>query len=426
MVSGVLFISLVVTLIFNVPVGIAIGLSSICAILADGRLSSLYTVQQLVTSADSFPLMAIPLFILAGELMGAGGVSKRLLNVCNVFLGRFTGGLATVTVVLCMFFAAVSGSGPATVAAIGSMVIPTMLEKGYSKSFTLALIATAGSIGVVIPPSIPMVIYGVSTSVSISALFMAGFIPGILIGVSLIIISYIYCKKNGWKGDEKRYTTREKLLAVWDAKWALINPLIILGGIYAGIFTPTEAAAVAAVYAFVCGAFIYKEFDFKSLFGTIGQACNTTGTTMVIIGCATAFTRILTIEKIPDMITSGILNFTDNKILILILINILLLIVGCFMDTTPAMMVLAPILLPVALQFGVDPIHFGIIMVVNLAIGFITPPLGINLFVASRVGQSSLETVCSGVVKFIIIMLIDLLLITFIPCISTMLPSLLL
>ncbi len=426
MVAGVLFISLVITLILNVPVGIAIGLSSLCAIFADGRLSSLYIVQQLVTSADSFPLMAIPLFILAGELMGAGGVSKRLLNVCNVFLGRFTGGLATVTVVLCMFFAAVSGSGPATVAAIGSMVIPTMLEKGYSKSFTLALIATAGSIGVVIPPSIPMVIYGVSTSVSISALFMAGFLPGILIGVSLIIISYIYCKKNGWKGDEKRYTIREKLLAIWDAKWALINPLIILGGIYAGIFTPTEAAAVAAVYAFVCGAFIYREFDLKSIFGTIGNACNTTGTTMVIIGCATAFTRILTIEKIPDMITSGILNFTDNKILILILINILLLIVGCFMDTTPAMMVLAPILLPVALQFGVDPIHFGIIMVVNLAIGFITPPLGINLFVASRVGQSSLETVCSGIIKFIIVMIIDLLLITFIPVISTILPSLLL
>lgn len=426
MVAGVLFISLVITLILNVPVGIAIGLSSLCAIFADGRLSSLYIVQQLVTSADSFPLMAIPLFILAGELMGAGGVSKRLLNVCNVFLGRFTGGLATVTIVLCMFFAAVSGSGPATVAAIGSMVIPTMLEKGYSKSFTLALIATAGSIGVVIPPSIPMVIYGVSTSVSISALFMAGFLPGILIGVSLIIISYIYCKKNGWKGDEKRYTIREKLLAIWDAKWALINPLIILGGIYAGVFTPTEAAAVAAVYAFICGAFIYKEFDLKAIFGTIGNACNTTGTTMVIIGCATAFTRILTIEKIPDMITSGILNFTDNKILILILINILLLIVGCFMDTTPAMMVLAPILLPVALQFGVDPIHFGIIMVVNLAIGFITPPLGINLFVASRVGQSSLETVCSGIIKFIIVMIIDLLLITFIPVISTLLPSLLL
>lgn len=423
MVAAVLFIALVVTLVLNMPVGIAIGVSSLCAILADGRISSLYIVQQLVTSADSFPLMAIPLFILAGELMGAGGVSKRLLNVCNVFLGRFTGGLATVTIVLCMFFAAVSGSGPATVAAIGSMVIPTMLDKGYSKSFTLALIATAGSIGVIIPPSIPMVIYGVSTSTSISSLFMAGFLPGILIGFSLIIVSYLYCKKQGWKGDERKYTAKEKLAAIWDAKWALLNPIIILGGIYAGIFTPTEAAAVAAVYAFICGAFIYREFNIKEMFATIGNACNTTGTTMVIIGCATAFTKILTIEKIPGAITNGIINFTDNKILILLLINVLLLIVGCFMDTTPAMMVLAPILLPIAMQFGVDPIHFGIVMVVNLAIGFITPPLGINLFVASRVGRSDLETVCSGIIKFILVMVVDLLLITFIPVISMTLPN---
>lgn len=423
MVAAVLFIALVVTLVLNTPVGIAIGVSSLCAILADGRISSLYIVQQLVTSADSFPLMAIPLFILAGELMGAGGVSKRLLNVCNVFLGRFTGGLATVTIVLCMFFAAVSGSGPATVAAIGSMVIPTMLDKGYSKSFTLALIATAGSIGVIIPPSIPMVIYGVSTSTSISSLFMAGFLPGILIGFSLIVVSYLYCKKQGWKGDERKYTAKEKLAAIWDAKWALLNPIIILGGIYAGIFTPTEAAAVAAVYAFICGAFIYREFNIKEMFATIGNACNTTGTTMVIIGCATAFTKILTIEKIPGAITNGIINFTDNKILILLLINVLLLIVGCFMDTTPAMMVLAPILLPIAAQFGVDPIHFGIVMVVNLAIGFITSPLGINLFVASRVGRSDLETVCSGIIKFILVMVVDLLLITFIPAISMTLPN---
>ena len=424
MVAAVLFLSLVVALIINMPVGIAIGASSLCAILADGRISSLYIVQQLVTSTDSFPLMASPLFILAGELMGAGGVSKRLLNVCNVFLGRFTGGLATVTVVLCMFFAAVSGSGPATVAAIGSMVVPTMLEKGYSKSFTLALIATAGSIGVIIPPSIPMVIYGVSTSTSISSMFMAGFVPGILIGLSLILMSYIYCKKNGWKGEEKRYTAKEKLAAVWDAKWAIINPIIILGGIYAGIFTPTEAAAVAAVYAFICGAFIYRELNLKDIFSTIGNACNTTGTTMVIIGCATAFTRILTIEKIPGVITSTITGMTDNKVVILLLILVLLLIVGCFMDTTPAMMVLSPILLPIAVQFGVNPIHFGIIMVVSLAIGFITPPLGINLFVAARVGRSNLETVVSGIVKFIIIMIVDLLLITFIPAISMWLPNL--
>lgn len=424
MVCAVLFIVLIIALVVNVPVGIAIGVSSLAAVLADGRLSSTYIVQQLVTSADSFPLMAIPLFILAGELMSAGGVSKRILNVCNVFFGRNTGGLAIVTVIVCMFFAAVSGSGPATVAAVGSMVVPTMLEKGYSKSFTLALIATAGSIGVVIPPSIPMVIYGVSTSTSISGMFMAGFLPGILIGIGLIICCYFYCKKQGWKGDDRRYTVKEKLAAVWDAKWALINPVIILGGIYAGIFTPTEAAAVAAVYAFICGTFIHRELNIKNIFDPIAASCSTTGTTMVIIGCATAFTKILTIQRIPDMITKGISGLTTNYVLILLLINLLLLIVGCFMDTTPAMMVLSPILLPIALSIGMNPIHFGVIMVVNLAIGFITPPLGINLFVAARVGREPLETVTSGIMRFMVVMLICLLLITFIPAISMLIPNL--
>lgn len=423
MVCAVLFIVLIIALVVNVPVGIAIGVSSLAAVLADGRLSSTYIVQQLVTSADSFPLMAIPLFILAGELMSAGGVSKRILNVCNVFFGRITGGLAIVTVIVCMFFAAVSGSGPATVAAVGSMVVPTMLEKGYSKSFTLALIATAGSIGVVIPPSIPMVIYGVSTSTSISGMFMAGFLPGILIGIGLIICCYFYCKKQGWKGDDRRYTVKEKLAAVWDAKWALINPVIILGGIYAGIFTPTEAAAVAAVYAFICGTFIHRELNIKNIFDPIAASCSTTGTTMVIIGCATAFTKILTIKRIPDMITKGISGLTTNYVLILLLINLLLLIVGCFMDTTPAMMVLSPILLPIALSIGMNPIHFGVIMVVNLAIGFITPPLGINLFVAARVGREPLETVTSGIMRFMVVMLICLMLITFIPAISMLIPN---
>ena len=423
MVCAVLFIVLIIALVVNVPVGIAIGVSSLAAVMADGRLSSTYIVQQLVTSADSFPLMAIPLFILAGELMSAGGVSKRILNVCNVFFGRITGGLAIVTVIVCMFFAAVSGSGPATVAAVGSMVVPTMLEKGYSKSFTLALIATAGSIGVVIPPSIPMVIYGVSTSTSISGMFMAGFLPGILIGIGLIICCYFYCKKQGWKGDDRRYTVKEKMAAVWDAKWALINPVIILGGIYAGIFTPTEAAAVAAVYAFICGTFIHRELNIKNIFDPIAASCSTTGTTMVIIGCATAFTKILTIQRIPDMITKGISGLTTNYVLILLLINLLLLIVGCFMDTTPAMMVLSPILLPIALSIGMNPIHFGVIMVVNLAIGFITPPLGINLFVAARVGREPLETVTSGIVRFMVVMLICLMLITFIPAISMLIPN---
>ncbi len=423
MVSAVLFIGLAVLLILNVPVGIAIGGASLAAIIAGGTLSVGYLPQALVTGCDSFPIMAIPLFILAGELMGAGGVSKRILDVCNAFIGRVTGGLAIVTVVVCMFFAAVSGSGPATVAAVGSMVVPSMLERGYSKKFVLALIACAGSIGVIIPPSIPMVIYGVSTSTSISGLFMAGFMPGILIGLVLIAWCYYYCKKQGWKGDSEPFSMKRALRATWEAKWALINPVIILGGIYCGIFTPTEAAAVAAVYAFVCGVFIHKELGRHNLVSTIANACSTNGTTMVILGCATAFTKILTIEQIPAMITEAIVGLTSNYVVILLLINVLLLIVGCFMDTTPAMMVLSPILLPVATSIGLNPIHFGLIMVVNLAIGFITPPLGINLFVAARVGNEPLETVTSGIIPFILAMLLCLLLITFIPQISMFLPQ---
>lgn len=425
MVSAVLFISLAVFLILNLPVGIAIGLSSLCAIIAGESISASYIAQTLVTSVDSFPIMAIPLFILAGDLMGAGGVSKRILDVCNVFFGRITGGLAIVTVVVCMFFAAVSGSGPATVAAVGSMVVPAMLKKGYSKSFVLALIATAGSIGVIIPPSIPMVIFGVSTSTSISNLFLAGFGPGLLIGLALIAWCYYYCGKQGWKGDTEPYSWPRARHALWDAKWALINPVIILGGIYAGIFTPTEAAAVAAVYAFICGVFIHRELTFKTVWVPIASACSTTGTTMVILGCASAFAKILTIEQIPAMITQSLMTLTENGIIIIILINILLLIVGCFMDTTPAIIVLSPILLPVALSIGLEPVHFGIIMVVNLAIGFITPPLGINLFVASRVGQTKLETVTRGIIPFILVMLFCLALVTFIEPLSMFLPRLL-
>ena len=419
---GILFITLVVFLILNVPVGMALGLSSLCVVLDSARLSGNFIVQQLLAGCDSFPLMAIPLFILAGELMAAGGVSKRILEVCNAFVGHITGGLAIVTVIVCMFFAAVSGSGPATVAAVGSMVVPTMLNRGYSKKFTLACVACAGCIGVIIPPSIPMVIYGVSTSTSIATMFLAGFIPGILIGLSLCLVCYFYCKKQGWKGDEHRYSWKERGKIIWKAKWALIDPIIVLGGIYGGIFTPTEAAGVAAVYAFICGAFIYKEFDMKGLYKTIASACSTTGTTMAIIGCATAFCRVLTIQQIPAMVTNAILSVSTNKVVVLLLINVLLLIVGCFMDTTPAMMVLSPILLPVALQLGLSPVHFGIIMVVNLAIGFITPPLGINLFVATRVGDTKLEVVCKGIVMFIVVMITDLILITALPVISELLP----
>ncbi|MDR1621137.1 MAG: TRAP transporter large permease [Synergistaceae bacterium] len=422
MVSAALFITLTVLLILNVPVGIAIGGASIAAIFAGDSLSMGYLVQSLVSGCDSFPIMAIPLFILAGELMASGGVSRRILDFCGVFFGRMTGGLAIVTVVVCMFFAAVSGSGPATVAAVGSMVVPSMLRRGYGKSFTLALIATAGCIGVIIPPSIPMVIYGVATQNSISDLFLGGFFPGFLIGGSLITWCHYYCKKQGWQGDNEPFSWERARRVGNEAKWALINPVIILGGIYSGVFTPTEAAAVAVVYAFICGVFIHKELNFKNIVVPIASACSTTGTTMVILGCATAFTRIMTVEQIPRMVTAFMFSLSNNKVVLLLLINLLLLVVGCFMDTTPAMIVLAPILLPVAQSLGVDPIHFGLIMVVNLAIGFITPPLGINLFVAARVGDVKLEVVTRGIVPFILVMITCLLVITFVPQLSLFLP----
>lgn len=424
MVATILFVLLAILLIVNVPVGIALGISTMGALIYSGSLSLNSIPQALVTSCDSFPILAIPLFILSGDLMGAGGVSSRILNVCNVFFGRITGGIAIVTVLVCMFFAAVSGSGPATVAAVGTMVVPTMLKLGYDKPFVLALVATAGSIGVIIPPSIPMVIFGVSTGASVTSLFMGGFFPGLLIGAALITYCYVHCKRRGFTGTADPFTRKAALEALWDAKWALINPVIILGGIYAGIFTPTEAAAVAAVYAFICGAFLHRELTLQKFIKAISTSCSTTATTMVILGCATAFSKVITLEQIPTMVANGLMAISENKYIILLLINGLLLIVGCFMDTTPAILILAPILMPVAASIGVDPIHFGLIMVANLAIGFITPPLGINLFVASRIADSPMEVILKGIVPFIAVMLGCLALITFIPEIVMFLPNL--
>ena len=424
MISLVLFGVMIILLILNVPVAIALGLASLAAILYSGDLTTGYIVQNLVTSSDSFTTMAIPFFVLAGEMMGGGGISRRLMDSARVFFGRFTGGLAIVTVVVCMFFAAISGSGPATVAAVGGMVIPSMLAAGYDKKFTLAVIAAAGSIGVIIPPSIPMVIYSVSTNQSISELFMAGFVPGILIGLTLIAYSYFYCKKRGYQGDKEPFSWKRAGKVLWDAKWALNCPVIILGGIYGGIFTPTEAAAVAAAYGFIVGVFVYKELTLKEAVKVIKSAVVTTSTIMLVIGCAAVFTKVLAVAKIPTLVANAITELNANKIVILILINVVLIFVGCFMETLCAIMILAPIFLPIVTAVGVDPIHFGIVMVVNLAIGFITPPLGINLFVASRVGGAQLSEVIKGIVPFIVVMIIDLLLITYLPAISLFLPKL--
>ncbi|RQD72314.1 MAG: TRAP transporter large permease, partial [Tindallia sp. MSAO_Bac2] len=352
------------------------------------------------------------------------GISKRLINVANMFIGKYTGGLGIVSIAVCMFFAAISGSGPATVAAIGGIMIPAMVEKGYDRKFACGLNATAGSVGVIIPPSIPMVMYGVTTGVSISTMFLAGFLPGALIGLTLITWCYISSKKNGYIGDQKVYTTKDKVDAVWNAKWSLLVPVIILGGIYGGVFTPTEAAAVAVIYGFLVGTFIHKDLKIKEIPEVLANSALTTATVMIIVGTATTFGRILTLEQIPVQIATAITNFSSNPYIVLLLINILLLFVGCFMETTAAIIILAPILLPVATAIDIHPVHFGIIMITNLAIGFITPPLGVNLFVASGIGNSSLEDVVKGVIPFFICMIVALLLITVFPQVSMTLPQL--
>jgi len=304
------------------------------------------------------------------------------------------------------------------------MVIPTMLEKGYDKKFVLALIAAAGSIGVIIPPSIPMVIYAVTTNSSVSTLFLAGFVPGILIGLVLIAYSYFYAKKMGYKGDDEPFSVKRALRETKEGFWAILSPVIILGGIYGGIFTPTEAAAVSVIYSIIVGCVIYRELDLKKLIQCTKNACETTASILIVIGCAAGFSKVLTLGRIPTTVASAMMSLTDSKIVILLLINVLLLIVGCFMETLCAIMILAPILYPVVTAMGVDVTHFGIIMVVNLAIGFITPPLGVNLFVASRVGETTLDTVIKGIIPFLILMIVTLLCITYIPAISMFLPNL--
>lgn len=426
MVVALLFGSFALLLILRVPIGISLGMSSLITIFASGVVQPTYLAQGLVTGADSFSLMAVPFFVLAGELMATGGISRRLLNIADAFLGRKYGGLALVTVVACMFFAAISGSGPATVAAIGGLTIPSMLKQGYDRPFAGAISAAAGSIGVIIPPSIPMVMYCVATGVSVGAMFMGGVIPGILIGVSLCVYSSLYSKKH-------KYINAEAAPFSWgnvgrslvDGIWALLVPVIILGGIYGGIFTPTEAAAVAVAYGLIVGLFVYRDLKAKDLYRIFGSAALTTATIMVILGTATTFGRILTLERIPTMIADFFESVAKGPIMLMILINILLLIVGCFMETNAAIIILAPIFLPIVESMGINPVHFGIVMVVNLAIGFVTPPLGVNLFVACNVANAKLEEICKGILRILGVMIVDLLLITYIEPLSTFLPALL-
>lgn len=421
MTIAVLFGSFALLLLISVPVGIALGISTLITILYSGSVPIEFLMQGLVTSVDNFPIMAVPFFILAGEIMGKGGISERLFKVANSMVGNITGGFAIATIVTCMFFAAISGSAPATVAAIGGIMIPAMVKQGYDRTFSAAIVAAAGSLGVIIPPSIPMVIYGTSAATSIGDLFIAGIIPGLLIGVALSIYAFYYAKKKGYKGNGEKFSIKRILKSLWEAKWALAVPVIILGGIYGGFFTPTEAAAIAVVVGLIAGLFIYKELKWKDLPQTFIDSALTTATVLIIVGTATAFGRLLTVEQIPNQIAEWMLAVSDNPIIVMLLILILLLFVGCFMDTLAAIIILTPILLPIVTGLGFDPIHFGIIMVVGLAVGFITPPVGVNLFVAQGISGVSFESLVKKVIPFIVVLTIMLVIISYVPQLSLLL-----
>lgn len=423
MISLILFGLLAILLLVSVPIAVALGIASTVALLVSGKVSGSYVPQGLVTSIDSFPLMAVPFFILAGDLMGKGGLSQRLINVGRMFFGRYTGGMAIIAVVTCIFFAAISGSGPATVAAMGTILIPAMTKDGYKPQFSAGLVACSGSLGVIIPPSIPMVIYATSANVSVSKMFMGGVIPGLLIGLALIFYAWWQSKKDGQKPGDYRPSMREILSTLNDAKWSLMVPVIILGGIYGGIFTPTEAAAVGVIYGFFVGTFVYKELKLKDLYAIFAGSALTSATIMLIVGTATIFGRALAIEGIPAMLADVITSAVSQAWVLLLAINIILLIVGTFMETIAAIIILTPILLPLALALGINAEHFGIVMIVNLAIGMITPPVGVNLFVASRVSGQTLETVIKGAITPMLVMIIVLLLITYVPALSLALPA---
>lgn len=401
--------------VLGVPIAIGLGLSTLATIICADTLPLEYLSQVAFTSLDNFPIMAIPFFIAAGEYMGEGGLSSRLLKLADSMLGGMYGGMAMTTVVTCMFFGAISGSGPATVAAIGSLTIPAMLERGYNKAFSCAIVAAAGALGVMIPPSNPFVVYGIAAQVSIGDLFISGIIPGILCGLVLMAYSYFHSKKMGWKGDAEERSGKKLALAAWDAKWALMVPVIVLGGIYGGFMTPTEAAAVAAFYGIIVGVFIYREIDVKKLCKCSVSAAETSATIILLMAMATIFGNIMTIEDVPGTIARAILDFTNSKFFILLIINILLLIVGVFMEALAAIVILTPILLPVVTGVGVSPLHFGVIMVVNLAIGFLTPPVGVNLFVASGVSGENIIRIAKAALPMIGLMILVLLVITYFP-----------
>ena len=407
-----------VLIMLSVPIGVALGVATSLTICLTSNIGPVMVAQKAFTGLDSFTLIAIPFFMLAGNLMALGGIARRIVNLADAAVGKFTGGLGMATVIGCMFFAAISGSGPATVTAMGSIMLPEMEKRGYDRAFSTGLTATAGTIGVIIPPSIPFVIYGVASGTSVGDMFKAGFIPGILIGIGLMIVCWVISKKRGYKGIERTKNDESFLKVFLDSLPALMAPVIILGGIYGGIFTPTEAAVVATVYSLFVGKFVYHELTWKIVYESYRSTADMNGFTGLALGFSMSFAAYLTMEQIPAKVANVVLSAVSSKIAIIALIIVILLVVGCFVDNISSCLILTPVFLPMVKAVGMDPVHFGIMMTVALAIGFVTPPYGVNLFVASAVAKLKIEEVSKAAIPFLTAMFVCLLLIAYIEPIS--------
>ena len=418
----------VILLMIAVPIGIAVGITAMLpSLLTESfTVSGVYITRSMLGGINQTTLLAIPLFVLSGIIMARGGVSKKIFDVFSYFIGNLTAGIPCAVIATCLFFGAISGSAPATVAAVGSMTIPVMLEMGYDKKFTVALVAVSGGLGVIIPPSIPFILYAQAAGASVSDLFLAGVIPGLTVGAILMGYSIFYCKRHG-EDKESIHRLVDELhkqsfgKVFFNSIWALLTPVIILGCIYSGITSPTEAAAISVAYSLIISLFVYRTLKFNELWAIFVEATRTYTPILFILAASVAFSRILTLLQIPQTVSVWITTSFTSKVAVLLIVNVILLIVGMIMDTTPAIMILTPILLPAVQAFGVNPIQFGIIMVVNLAIGFVTPPIGVNLFVASSLSKVPVVDIAQKAMPMIIMFIIALLLFTFVPWFSLVL-----
>lgn len=411
----VFFSVAVFLLVGGIPIAVTIGLAAVIYILSTGTSTHIIS-QRLFAGVDSSALMAIPFFVLAGDLMNRGGMAKRMVAMANIIVGRATGGLAIVTILGCMFFAAISGSGVATAAAMGSIMIPAMVLRGYERSFATGIVAASSPIGVIIPPSLSFIIYGVLAQCSITDLYKAGIPAGVIMGGSLMLTAYVLSKKRGYRGDDSvSFSWRETLKAVVDAVWALGTPVIIVGGVFGGVFTPTESAVVAVVYSVLVGLLAYRDLKLRDLPKIFLESGKTTAKIMFIISTATLFVYVITFNRIPHMIVENFMGFTDNPVVLLLIINLILLVAGTFMETTALLLITVPLFLPLIVGLGVNVVHFGIIITVNTAIGLMTPPFGVCLFTSASVSGVPVAVLSKRVLSFLLAQLVALLLISFVP-----------